>query len=129
MKALAVIASVLVSMSCNAQGGGAYSTPHDYNSKTLYTPDFKLIERALDSKQRLYNERVSMLNMKYQNIVNIAERVKSKQGSFTPEQLKYLQWFDAESQKTRSYDLTVTANYQNIMNWLSGIETELYTWL
>lgn len=71
---------VLFSIFANSQNS-SYSKPHNYD-QPLYTPDFKLVERALSEKQNIYNERKKSLQMKIEGVSKLVTRVSQKKWWF-----------------------------------------------
>lgn len=104
------------------------SKPYDYNNSPMYTPNYELMERVLQQKQNLVNQRRIEIQQYHNNIIDIMYAAKARNNGFTQSQIDYLNWFNKESQKLASYDLTVNENYINIMNWLSSVKREALKW-
>lgn len=127
MKKIVIIVSLLLSGYCSGQN--AYSTPHNYDNQPLYSPDFGLIERALNNRQSKYNDRLSVINTKVGSITQLITRIRNRNGGFTESQIGFLQNYVENLNKCYYYDFSVDANHYNVYYWLIRVENRLFDWL
>jgi hypothetical protein len=94
----------------------------------MYTPDFELIEHALQQKQNLQRQKVAMIQSSYDNIIEIIIAAKTRNNGLTDAQKEYVKWVSSEINKISAYDFSVDANYVNVMDWLKSIKAKVLIW-
>lgn len=103
--------------------------PHDYNNVPLYKRDTELIERVQADKQQKADERRYSIALKFKSIMDLIDKVNSKNNGLTVAQQKYVSSFASNMQLAASYDYSIYQNYLSAMDWLNKIEIEVLKWL
>lgn len=98
------------------------------NEPDLYSPDYEMIERALQQKQNSLNQRRQLVKSAHENITDILVAAKARNKTLTESQLAYVKWYLEQIDKISSYDFSVDENYNNVMNWFQSVKTEVLKW-
>lgn len=95
---------------------------------TVYRPNYDILEKTLQQKQQLLNQRRLMIQSEYQNVSDIIIAANSRNKLLTSSQVEYIKWFMAQADVLTKYDLSIDANYYNVYNWFQDVKQNVLKW-